>query len=185
MNAIASNTSEPPAWYAVTTHLRAEKRAALAIMDALKDRDIWRDLAVYLPCETRWIRHARKTERVTRPLFPRYLFVCIRDEHVHLVKASDGVLDFVRASGRPRQFPPSRLYEIREAEEAGEYDATRAEEFDGPFTAGDAVEVSLGKFTGWPGKVLKMTSESRVKVLLSMFGKEHEKELDIATLRAA
>lgn len=176
---------EAPRWYAVVTALRAEKRAALAIGDALRDRDIHHDLGVYLPCETRWIRHARKVERATRPLFPRYVFVCIRDEHVHLVKDSDGVQDFVRACGRPAPFPPARLNEIREAESLGEYDATKGEEFDGPFKNGDTVEVGLGKFTGWPGRVLKMTSETRVRVLLSMFGKDHEKELDVAELRAA
>ena len=64
---------EAPKWYAVVSELRQEKRAALAIGDKLRDRDPYRDLAVYLPCETRFVRHARKREIVTRPLFPRYL----------------------------------------------------------------------------------------------------------------
>jgi transcription antitermination factor NusG len=95
------------------------------------------------------------------------------------------VQDFVRSCGRPMPFPPKRLNEIRDAEEAGAFDATRDDDFGGQFRTGDAIEVSLGKFTGWPGKVLKMTGENRVRVLLSMFGKMHEKELDVAELRAA
>jgi transcription antitermination factor NusG len=174
---------EAPRWYAVVSKPRAEKRAALAIMDALKTRDRAQELAVYLPCETCWARHARRKEQVTRPLFMRYLFVFIRDEHMHLVKDSDGVQDFVRSGGLPSPFPAKRLNQIRDAEEAGEFDRTRT--FDGPFKAGDPVEVKLGKMSGWPGKVLGMSSERRVRVLLSMFGKEHEKELDLDQLRAA
>lgn len=179
---------EAPRWYAVYTQLRQEKRAALAIGDALRDRDPWRDLAVYLPCETRWVRHARKKEIRSSPIFGRHVFVLIREEHMHLVKDADGVVDFLRSGGKPQvmsRHGVRRLNEIREAEEAGDYDFTRGETFDGPFTEGDRIEVALGKMSGWPGTVLRMTAENRVRVLLSMFGKEHEKELDVNEVRAA
>jgi hypothetical protein len=71
----------------------------------------------------------------------------------------------------------------RDAEEAGDYDATRTEDFGGEFKPDDAVKVAFGKWADWPGKVLKMTGPQRVKVLLSMFGKEHEKELDVGNSR--
>lgn len=184
----ASLPLDAPRWYAVVTSLRAEKRAALSVMDALKHRDPYRDLAVYLPCETRWAKHAGKRVRVTKPLFQRYLFVCVRDEHIHLVLASDGVDDFVRSSSVPMCFGRRVVRElnmIRDLEDEGAFDSTREDDFGGAFKPEDQIEVSLGKFTGWPGRVLRMTAENRVKVLLSMFGKEHEKELDVSEVRAA
>lgn len=180
----ADRPIEAPRWYAVVTALRQEKRAALAIMEAIRPHDRWHDLSVYLPCERRWVRHAGKKEIATRPLFPRYLFVCVRDEHLHLVRNAHGVDDFIRSGVGPAAFNPKRLNEIRDAEEAGEFDTTR-DEFEGPFGAGEAVKVAVGKWADWPGTVLKMTGPNRVKVLLSMFGKEHEKELDVGSLKAA
>lgn len=176
---------EAPRWYAVFTNARCEKRAALSIMDALKVADTHHDLGVYLPVETYWVRHARRREPATRALLPRYVFVCIREEHMHLVRASDGVEDFVRSGGVPR---PVNLYSfsnLQAREQSGEFDSTRSDETEGPFKPDERVEVKLGKFTGWPGKVVKMTGAEKVRVLLSMFGKEHEKELDVSELRAA
>ena len=174
---------EVPRWYAVMAAVRAEKLAELSIGEALRERDTFGDLGVYLPVETVWVKHAGKKERGSRPLLGRYLFVCIRDEHMHVVRDCRGVEDFVRAGGKPRPVNLKRLLELRARVGAGEFDYTR--EFDGPFAEGDAIEVKLGKLSGWPGRVVKMTSETRVRVLLSMFGKDHEKELDVSELRAA
>jgi transcription antitermination factor NusG len=175
-----------PKWYGVTTNPRCEKRAALSIMDALKPRDTWRDLAVYLPVETYWARHARKVESRTRPLLLRYVFVYIREDDMHVVKACDGVMDWVRGPGGfPCLVNVKELNALRDREEDGEFDGTRSDDFGGEFQPGDQIEVKLGKFTGWPCKVVKMTSAEKVRVVLSMFGKEHEKELRTTELRAA
>jgi len=179
-------TLDQTRWYGVVTNPRCEKRAALSIMDALRPIDVERELSVYLPVETYFARHARKTEIRTRPLLVSYVFVFIRHEHMHLIRLCDGVRDFVRnPGGFPAPVIASELYKLRDREEGGEFDATRADDFGGLFKEGDPVEVSLGKFTGWPGRVVRMTSAEKVKVILSMFGKEHEKELPISELRAA
>ena len=177
---------EAAKWYGVLVNPRCEKRAALSIMDALRPRDRWLDLSTYLPVETYFARHARKLEVRTRALLVGYVFVCIRPDDMHVVRHCDGVRDFVRGpGGYPAPVVVRNLYDLREREEAGEFDATRAEDFGGPFKGGEAVEVKLGKFTGWPGRVVKMTGAQKVKGVLSMFGREHEKELDVAVLRAA
>ena len=57
------------AWYAVHTHAGAESRA------------VWhlerQGFAAYLPQYSKRRRHARRTEWVRAPLFPRYLFVWV------------------------------------------------------------------------------------------------------------
>jgi transcription antitermination factor NusG len=173
-------------WYGVLTNQRCEKRAALSVAEALKPRNRWGDLDVYLPLETYFARHARRLVASARPLLVGYVFVCIRPQDMHTVRLCDGVRDFVRGpGGMPTPVVARELYGLREREEKGEFDATKADNFGGEFKADDAVEVKLGKFTGWPGKVVRMTSAQKVRVVLRMFGKEHEKELDVAELRAA
>ncbi len=122
---------------------------------------------------------------MSRPLFTRYLFVRLREADLHVVKGCDGVDDLVRSGGRARPVDPGRLEELRRAEALGVFDLTRRAEAAGPFRAGEAIEVKLGKLSGWPGKVLGMGGEGRVRVLLSMFGRGHIKELDLREVRAA
>lgn len=176
---------EAPRWFAVFTQPKAERRAELALTEALRRRDFHGDLAVWLPVETRWARHARRRERVRRPLFTRYLFVRLREADLHVVKGCDGVDDFVRFGSRPQAVDPGRLEELRRAEAMGVFDLTRRAEAVGPFRAGEAIEVKLGKLSGWPGRVLGMSGEGRVRVLLSMFGKVHVKDLEVREVRAA
>jgi transcriptional antiterminator RfaH len=60
-------TPLPDQWYAVYTQARMEKWAR---------SNLWeRGFKVYLPLYHKERRHARKTDWVSAPLFPRYLFV--------------------------------------------------------------------------------------------------------------
>lgn len=177
---------DAPRWYGVLTNPRCEKRAAMSILDALRPRDIWRDLAVWMPVETYFAMHARKKETKTRPLLVGYVFVCIRDEHMHVIRGCDGVRDFVRGpGGLPAPVIVRELSKLREREEQGEFDATRAEDFGGLFKEGEEVKVAVGKYADVSGRVVKMTSAEKVKIVLQMFGREHEREFKVTELKAA
>ena len=54
-------------WYAVHTHVRGELLASVNLLR--------QGFTVYLPQCIAKRRHARRTEIVKNPLFPRYLFV--------------------------------------------------------------------------------------------------------------
>lgn len=141
--------TEAAKWYGVLTNPRCEKRAELSIMDALRPRNRWGDLSVYLPVERYFAYHARKKEERARPLLVGYVFVCIRPEDMHTIRQCDGVRDFVRSPGGfPAPVVVRELYKLKEREEQGEFDATRAEDFGGLFKPGDPVEVALGKSRG-------------------------------------
>jgi transcription antitermination factor NusG len=178
--------TEVPKWFAVRANPRSEKRAALSIMEALKPRDRWNDLAVYLPVETYFALHARKKEIRTRPLLAGYVFLCIREADMHIVRLCDGVADFVRGPGgfpSPIHFP--ELIVLRKREEAGEWDATRAADFGGLYKEGDPVKVAVGKYADFSGNVVKMTAADKAKVVLSLFGRTFEREFKVTELKAA
>ena len=54
-------------WYVVHTQPNRENRAAMNLRR--------QGFSAYLPIFQRTRRHARRTETVSRPLFPRYMFV--------------------------------------------------------------------------------------------------------------
>ena len=56
-------------WYVVQTQVNGELKAAQNLMR--------QGFEVYLPCYLKRRRHARKIDLVSKPLFPRYLFVAI------------------------------------------------------------------------------------------------------------
>jgi transcriptional antiterminator RfaH len=58
-----------PSWYVVQTHPHAENKAAAHLQR--------QGFATYLPRYLKRRRHARRTEAIAAPLFPRYLFVAL------------------------------------------------------------------------------------------------------------
>src|ERR1700741_4962506 len=97
-------------WYVVHTHPHDESRA-----DTHLRRQGFR---TYLPRYLRRRRHARKTEAVARPLFPRYLFVALdlsRDRW-RAIHSTLGVVHLVVIGDAPVPVPDSVINEIRSRE---------------------------------------------------------------------
>ena len=87
-------------WYAVYTQARMEKWAR---------SNLWeRDFEVYLPQYSRQRRHARKTDWVSAPLFPRYLFVAADPDAPgrRSINSAPGVVSVVSFGERPAPLMP-------------------------------------------------------------------------------
>lgn len=168
-------------WYVVYAKVRGELRAAHALRAA--------GLEVYLPQLTTIVRHARKAERVERPLFPRYFFVKLSDvePEFHAVRQVRDIECLVGVCGAPRPIHGRFVYDLQQAEAAGEFDETGGESERDPYKAGDQIRVKVGsKFAGWPGKVIRMTEDQRVAVLIrGMGGKDTSKTFNLEELEMA
>ena len=70
-------------WYVLRSATRREKTAAQSLREL--------GFTVYLPCETRWVRHARTKTSQTYPLFSGYLFAQITQDDIWKAQAADGV----------------------------------------------------------------------------------------------
>src|SRR5262245_26347834 len=98
-------------WYLVHTLPNNETRADINLRR--------QGFGTYLPCYQRQRRHARRTDLVVRPLFPRYLFVQLdlaRDMW-RSVHSTFGVSAFVFASEKPAALPLHVINEIRARED--------------------------------------------------------------------
>jgi len=164
-------------WYIVRSATRREKRAEAA----LKEIGVY----AYCPKITRWERIGRRQFRDKRQhaLFPGYLFAQIPDGFFAAVEAADGVSGVLRAVGASGEYSPYTIRDndvsaLYQAEMAGEFDKTREAEDDGRPKPGEQMRVKSG---GWWGHIATITSldgPNRVKVLLSLFGRQFETAME-------
>lgn len=150
-------------WYAVFTQSRMELWAR---------SNLWeRDIEVYLPRYLRSRRHARKTDMVAYPLFPRYLFVKADLEAggQRAIASAPGVIDLVRMGSKPTPLRGPIIEDIRSREDEAGYIHLGRET---PFKAGDRVRVLSGSMCDQVGLFETRTDEERVIILLNLLGRQ-------------
>ena len=150
-------------WHAVFTQPRMELWARTNLWE--------RGFEVYLPRYLRRRRHARKTDMVLYPLFPRYMFVRADLEQggQRAIASAPGVIDLVRMGSRPSSVRNSVIEEIKSREDdEGLIHLGR----EIPFKAGDKVRVMSGSLCDQVGLFETRTDEERVIILLSLLGRQ-------------
>jgi len=160
-------------WYVVHTQPQNETRAEINLRR--------QGFATYLPRYQRTRRHARKTETVTRPLFPRYLFVGLdlaRDRW-RAVQSTFGVSNLVFAGDRPLPMPEGMVDEIRARESGDGFIALGLPAGVGP---GSCVRVIDGIFADSKGVLERIADDRRVAILLELLGREVRVYVPVASI---
>jgi transcriptional antiterminator RfaH len=165
-----------PRWYVVMTHAHGERLA--------QEHLHRQGFRTYLPVIEKQRRHARKTETVARPLFPRYLFVAL-DQTWHCwqsIRSTVGVSHLVGNRNGPAAVPPHIVCELRGREDSNGY--IRLEKR-APFAAGQRVQILDGAFSLFPALFEFMTDSDRIAVLLELMGRRVRVFVDEASVAAA
>ncbi|MDP6832650.1 MAG: transcription termination/antitermination NusG family protein [Alphaproteobacteria bacterium] len=155
----------PPSaqWYAVYTHARMELWAR---------SNLWeRGFEVYLPQYRKQRRHARKTDWVNAPLFPRYLFVSADPSAPgrRSINTAPGVVSLVSFGERPGLISDAVIEEIRGREdEAGNVQLLDPNRL----VPGDQVRLESGAMADHVGLFERRSDAERVVILLSLLGRE-------------
>lgn len=151
------------AWYAVHTHAGTEARA------------LWhlerQNFSVYLPRYRKRRRHARRTDWVQAPLFPRYLFVWldIARQRWQAIQSTVGVRCLLCGDGKPLPVPDRIIEELREREDAsGLVDMARHNQFQ----PGERVQVLEGALIDQIGIFECRSDDERSVVLLRLLGRD-------------
>lgn len=150
-------------WYVVHTHPQGEKRAELNLQR--------QGFKAYFPRYLRQRRHARRVDVVTRPLFPRYLFVALdlgRDRW-RAIQSTFGVSNLVSAGDRPLAISDAVVEEIR-ARESGDGYVTLG--LPAGLKSGSPVRLTDGIFAEYEGVIDRIADDRRVAVLLKLLGRE-------------
>ena len=132
----------------------------------------------YLPQYLKRRRHARKTEIVPAPLFPRYLFVLfdIASQPWRPIRSTIGVNHLVCQGDSPASVCHGVVESLRDREdESGFIKLVNPLRF----VRGDQIRVLDGVFSSWIGLFEGMTDEERVTVLLELLGRKVRVVMDL------
>jgi transcriptional antiterminator RfaH len=162
-------------WYVVQTHSHAEIKASWHLQR--------QGFETYLPRYLKRRRHARRTETVIVPLFPRYLFVAVdmTSQRWLSIRSTIGVTRLVCDGDRPAAVPEAVFEAIKRREDAnGLIQLDRKPQF----SPGDKVCIRDGAFQECLGLYEGMTSNERVTILLEFVGRKVRVSLDTEMLIA-
>jgi len=169
-------------WAVIFTSPRAEDRAVTALIEA--------GYSAYCPMITTWIRLGRHKRRAHRPLFPRYVFVGIR---AAITKGLTSCRDVQRAlmdQCGVMSAPWEIVEGISRAQRTGQFDKTRDMLPDGSpkagalYKGGERVMINFGS-ASISATVINATDDERVKVLMSLFGRETTATFHVAQIAEA
>jgi len=156
-------------WYAVQTHPRAEIKAATHLSR--------QGFENYLPRYLKRRRHARRTENVIAPLFPRCVFVAIDVgvQRWRAIQSTIGVCRMVCSGEYPAAVSASVVDGLKSREdERGFVKLERRPRF----APGDKVRVLEGVFSACLGLFESTTDRERVVILLDLLGRKVRVVLD-------
>lgn len=164
-------------WYAVHTQPQAEGRARLNL-----ERQ---DFRVYMPEFLKRRRHARRSEWVRAPLFPRYLFVAmdVGKARWRAINSTFGVSHLVSRGSEPLAVPEDIIQAIRNRE--GEDGLIAMNEIPVPFKKGDPVRITEGAFKDLVGLFDGIDEKHRIFVLLDLLGRPVKLRLTEAQMAAS
>ncbi len=176
-------------WYAVHTYVGHEEKVRENVMQRARSLGIAdRIYQVVVPTEdTVEHRDGGKKEVVKRKLFPGYVFVQMDlgdnpdepNEAWEVVRNTPGVTGFVGTA--TRAVPLSREEEARMLGTLGITGAKETPKIKVSFNVGDMVQVTAGPFSDFTGVVSDLDPDKgKVKVLVSIFGRETPVELDFS-----
>lgn len=152
-------------WYVVHCQPNGERKALFHLRR--------QGYTAYLPVHRKTRRHARRTEQVAAPLFPRYLFIRL-DVGVDSwlpIRSTVGVSHIVCHGNRPAPVPDGIVEAIQARHDGDGFvlldEATR-------FKNGDTVRLLEGPLADQTGLFSRIADDRRVIVLLQLLGRPVE-----------
>lgn len=150
-------------WYVARTHALGEEKALFNL--------IKQGFQTYLPRYLKRRRHARRTDWVKAPLFPRYLFVNfdVAVTRWRAISSTVGIDRMICALDRPIPVPQGVVEGIRAREnERGLISLTQCLSL----SQGDHVQIDAGAFSDMTGLFECATDDDRITVLLELLGRQ-------------
>lgn len=130
----------------------------------------------YCPLKLTDKRKRRKTDTLTEPLFPRYMFISMEEgeDSFYPVSKTPGVARIIKLTEReidgviylyPTQVPDYIIENLREIEDKCGIHVTKHD-----YQAGDRVRIKGGAFDNYEA-LIQATAQDRVIILLDIIGK--------------
>lgn len=166
-------------WYVAHTYSGYENTVAVSIEQAVENRnmhDLIAEVSIPLETVTEITENGPKT--VERKVFPGYVLVkmIMTDETWHLVRNIRGVTGFVGAANKAIPLTDEEIAAL----------GVEKREVVVAYKVGDSVKITDGALTSFIGTVEELDTErGKVRVVVSMFGRETPVELELDQVEPA
>ena len=168
------------AWYIVQTYSGYENKVKKSLEQRIQQMDMGDQVfEVVIPTEDEIEIRDGQRKTVSRKLFPGYILVqmLMGDDSWYVVRNTPGVTGFAGASSDERSRPPA--LEDEEVSRILRQMDTGTPRINVGFAVGEAVRVIDGPFVDFVGQVDEINlDKGKVRVMVSMFGRETPVELD-------
>jgi transcriptional antiterminator NusG len=178
--------AEPPArnWYVVQTYSGFESRVQQSLTERVKAAAMEELVSkVLVPSEDVLEIKGGKKRKSSRKFFPGYVLVeaVLTDEVWHLIKEIPKVTGFV-GGRRPQPLDAEEVSALLYQVETG----VRPPRPTADFSVGDKVRIIEGPFSGFVASVDEVIeSQSKLKVMVTIFGRSTPVELGFLQVEAA
>ena len=163
-------------WYVVHTYSGHESKVSQTLKQRIDSQKLQNKVMdILVPTQNKIeIKEGKKTA-IKEKIFPGYLLInMILDDATWLaVRTTPGITGFVGTSTKPTPLPDDEVATIKR------FMQLEAPKFKTAFSTGEAVKITDGPFTEFLGTVSEIDEErGKLKVLVSIFGRETPVELD-------
>ena len=167
-------------WYVVHVYSGYEEKAKLSLLERARIHNMehcFGDIRIPQTVKESVTKTGKK-KQVSRTSFPGYIIVemDMSDETMHLVKDTPKITGFVGNSKNPKPLPDREVLQFTSEDQVVEPKEVVSEV---QFTKGESVKVMEGPFSNFDGIIDEVKPEkSKVRVLVSIFGRETPVELE-------
>jgi len=164
------------AWFIIHTYSGHEYKVARALKQRVQTMDLNdKVFEVIIPLRDKFtIRQGQKV-KTQEKIFPGYILVkmVLSDNAWLVVRTTPGVTGFLGAENKPTPISDKEVEKIITTIEKGK------PKYETKFTTGEAVKITDGPFSESLGTIQEVDNEKgKLKVLVSIFGRETPVELD-------
>src|SRR3989338_6000109 len=163
-------------WYVVNTYSGHEAKVAATLKQRIESQKLQdKILDILVPTQEKIEIKEGKKSKVKEKIFPGYLLVrMILDDNTWLaVRTTPGITGFVGSANKPTPLPDEEVNSIKK------FMSLEAPKFKTTFSVGEAVKITDGPFSEFLGSISELDEEKgKLKVLVSIFGRETPVELD-------
>jgi len=163
-------------WFVVHTYSGHEIKVAQTLHQRIDSMDLQDYIfEVLIPTQNKIKISKGKRYEIAEKIFPGYMLIrmVLSDSSWLTVRTTPGITSFVGVGNKPTPLPKKEVEAIQKfmVQEAPKYKAS--------FSAGEAVKIIEGPFSDFLGTVDHIDDEKgKVRVLVSIFGRETPVELD-------
>lgn len=174
---VISKSEDPNAkWYVVHTASGHEVRVSETLRQRVESMGLTPFVfELLVPTQDKVVVRGGKKATIKEKIFPGYLLVkmIVNDNSWLAVRTTPGITGFVGSGNNPTPLADSEVANIQK------FVSAPAPRYKTKLSVGEAVKITDGPFTDFLGTIHEMDDEKgKVKVLVSIFGRETPVELD-------